>query len=174
MRVSILCTAAQLALAVLLSGCSPSADSRSDERGSEAAPAVQATSEAATAPPIVVFQTAGKPRAAVLVEIAQTPQAIQQGLMYRREMDENHGMLFLMAEERVQSFWMRNTYISLDMIFIDRTMTVVGVVENTTPLSDESRSVGKPSKYVVEVNAGWAAKNGVGPGTRVRFKNVDH
>ena len=131
-----------------------------------------AGAKAESGPPLVVFEPAGKARAAVLVEVVRTPETIQRGLMHRQEMDQNRGMLFLMPEEEVQSFWMRNTYIALDMIFVGRDKVVVGVVENATPLTDTSRTVGKPSIYVVEVNAGWAKTHGVTAGTRVRFKNV--
>jgi uncharacterized protein len=122
--------------------------------------------------PVVVLSPPGHPRAAVTVDIAHTPDQIQRGLMFRRSMPADHGMLFLMGEERVHSFWMRNTYIALDMIFIGKDMKVAGVVENTTPLTDDSRRVDTPSYYVLEVNAGWARAHHIGPGTPVRFKNV--
>ena len=123
-------------------------------------------------PPIVVLEPSGKPRAAVLVEIASTREQIQRGLMYRRELGENRGMLFLMREERIHSFWMRNTYIPLDLIFIGKDKTVAGIVANTVPLTDRSNSIDKVSYYVLEVNAGWSAAHHVGPGTPVRFQNI--
>jgi len=120
----------------------------------------------------VVFR-AGKPDAAtVLVEIVQKPKDVQQGLMYRRSMPRNQGMLFLMKRREVHSFWMRNTLIPLDMIFIDQDMTVVGVVHNTVPMDETSRSVGKPSSFVLETNAGWAKANKVGANTRAKFVGV--
>lgn len=160
------------ALAVLMAlgawGCKHSA-----ETGNGAGDRVETgASGEAKGPPIVVFEPEGGSKAAVLVEVVRTPETIQRGLMYRKQMDRDHGMLFLMPEEEVQSFWMRNTYIPLDMIFVDSDKVVVGVVENARPLTDTSRTVGKPSIYVIEVNAGWAADHGVGAGTRVRFKNI--
>ena len=156
------------AIALLLAGCShPSESPREEPSGVE-----NATKRERSGPPMVIFEPSGKKRAAVLVEVVRTPEAIQRGLMYRETMDENRGMLFLMPNEEVQSFWMRNTYIPLDMIFIGRDRRVVGVVKNTTPETDDRRSVGKPSIYVVEVNAGWAAAKGIEAGTPARFKNV--
>jgi uncharacterized membrane protein (UPF0127 family) len=122
--------------------------------------------------PVVILEPEGHPPAEVTVEIARTARQIQRGLMYREHMPPDHGMLFLMGPERIQSFWMRNTLISLDMIFIGKDMTVAGVVANTEPLTDTSRRVDRPSSYVLEVNAGWAAAHHVGAGTRVRFRNV--
>ncbi len=78
----------------------------------------------------------------------------------------------MMGIERDHPFWMRNTLISLDMIFIGKDRRVIGVVENTEPMTDTSRRVGKPSLYVLEVNAGFAAQHGIRAGTPVQFKNV--
>lgn len=122
--------------------------------------------------PAVILEPAGHPPAEVTVEVARTGRQIQRGLMYREHMPADHGMLFLMREERIQSFWMRNTLIPLDMIFIGKDMTVAGVVANTEPLTDTSRRVDRPSYYVLEVNAGWAAAHHVAAGTRVRFRDV--
>jgi hypothetical protein len=92
--------------------------------------------------------------------------------MYRRTLAPDEGMLFLFPAEQVQSFWMRNTYVPLDMIFVNSRMEVVGVVENATPLTDTPRTVWKPARYVVEVNAHLARVNGITTGTRVRFEGV--
>ena len=160
---------ATLALAACTFGCGHSSDARDGEDADDIGGVAKAKQDQ---PPIVIFQPKGKDRTAVLVEVVKTRAAIQQGLMYRKQMDQSRGMLFLMGEEKVHSFWMRNTYIALDMIFIDRNHIVVGVVENAKPLTDDSRTVGLPSSYVVEVNAGWASKHGVAAGIKVRFKNV--
>lgn len=108
----------------------------------------------------------------VTVEIADTPASRNQGLMYRQSLADNAGMLFLFANETVHAFWMKNTLIPLDMIFIRADMSVAGVVENAEPMTETSRSVNAPTQYVLEVNGGFAAKYGVGAGTRVRFENV--
>jgi hypothetical protein len=67
---------------------------------------------------------------------------------------------------------MQNTYIPLDMIFIDEKLRVVGVVENAAPLTTESRKVATPSRFVLEVNGGFSKQNGVGPGTRALFEAI--
>lgn len=92
--------------------------------------------------------------------------------MHRQRMDEDAGMLFLFDRSSVQSFWMKNTLIALDMIFIDENLRVVGVVENAEPLTLGPRTVGAPSRHVLEVNAGVAARHGIATGTVVEFVNV--
>ena len=92
--------------------------------------------------------------------------------MYREHMADDAGMLFLMPEERVQSFWMKNTFIPLDIIFIRADLTVAGIVENAEPQTLTSRTVGKPSKYVLEVNAGWSQRHGVKTGSKATFVDV--
>lgn len=121
----------------------------------------------------VVFRSGAADQAVVLVEVVKTPDAIRQGLMYRRSMPKNQGMLFLMERREVQSFWMRNTLIPLDMIFIESSMRVLGIVENAEPRTETSRSVPGESQYVLEVNGGFSERHGLGPGTVVRFEGVD-
>ena len=87
--------------------------------------------------------------------------------MYRRAMADDRGMLFKLDERRDHTFWMHNTCIPLDMLFVDDDGTVVGIVEGAEPLTDATRSVGCPSSYVLEVNAGWTRKNGVAPGQKI-------
>jgi uncharacterized membrane protein (UPF0127 family) len=108
----------------------------------------------------------------VNVEVVATEAKIQKGLMFRRHLPLDAGMLFLMGTEKEWSFWMRNTLIPLDMLFIGRDMKVVGIVENAEPLTESLRTVGKPSLYVLEVNAGWTKQHGATAGTQVRFENV--
>lgn len=108
----------------------------------------------------------------VEVEVVSTPAKIQQGLMYREHLAPNAGMLFLMEQEQVHEFYMRNTLIPLDMIFITKDMTIAGIVENAVPRTETHRSVDKPSLYVLEVNGGWTAAHRVTAGAKVRFENV--
>jgi uncharacterized membrane protein (UPF0127 family) len=150
---------------------SPGPSSSGTDTGAATAPG-PGTGTAPVAQPVVILEPDGQPPAEVTVEVARTRRQIERGLMYREHMPAEHGMLFLMGEERIQSFWMRNTLISLDMIFIGNDMTVAGVVADTEPLTDTSRRVDRPSSYVLEVNAGWAAAHGVAAGTRVRFRDV--
>ena len=101
------------------------------------------------------------------VELAVSEKEITRGLMYRRTMPEEHGMLFKLDERREHTFWMHNTCMPLDMLFIDDDGTVVGIVESATPLTDSPRTVGCPSVFVLEVNAGWCRRHGVKPGQKL-------
>lgn len=108
----------------------------------------------------------------VKVEIAADEASRTRGLMFRRSLAQDQGMLFVFPDTDERSFWMHNTVIALDLIFLDETRAVVGVVANAAPQTDTPRSVGKPSRYVVEVSGGEAAAHGVGPGTRAAFIGV--
>ena len=108
----------------------------------------------------------------VSVELARTDAERARGLMNRASLPPDAGMLFLFPESDDHSFWMKNTFIPLDMIFIDEGGGIVGLVEQATPGSLTLRSIGAPSRYVLEVNGGWAAARGVRAGDRVRFENV--
>jgi uncharacterized membrane protein (UPF0127 family) len=81
-------------------------------------------------------------------------------------------MLFLFSENEPRAFWMKNTLLSLDMLFIDDGGRVVGLIERAEPLTTSPRDPGVPSRYVLEVIGGWAKRHGVRPGDRVRFENV--
>lgn len=107
------------------------------------------------------------------VEVADTPQSRARGLMFRRELAPYAGMLFVFPEAKRHSFWMKNTLIPLDMVFIDGAGVVVGVVASAAPQTLASRQVDGVSRFVVEVGGGWAAAHGVQAGTRVRFADVD-
>ena len=87
--------------------------------------------------------------------------------MFRRELPEGQGMLFDFQREQPTSFWMKNTYISLDMIFIRADGRILRIAENTVPLSEALVSSGGPVRAVLEVIAGTAKKLGIAPGDRV-------
>ncbi len=122
--------------------------------------------------PRVLVETAGGARHPVRVELARTPAEQAKGLMDRTSLAPDAGMLFLFEDNVEHSFWMKNTLIPLDMIFIDDQGTIVGIVERAEPRTLTGRTVGKPSRYVLEVNGGWSAAHGVTRGDRVRFENV--
>ena len=107
------------------------------------------------------------------LEVAATPSARQQGLMYRSALADGHGMLFVFDDDAVRGFWMKNTLIPLDMLFIARDGRIVGIHPNATPLSTAAISVGAPSRYVIEVPGGWAARRGVAVGDRVELRGVE-
>lgn len=99
------------------------------------------------------------------VEIAATPEAQERGLMYRTALAEEAGMVFDFPSPHQASFWMHNTCIPLDMVFVSEDKLVIGVV-TAPPLNDEARGVPGMSKYVVELAAGVAKKRGIGIGAR--------
>jgi hypothetical protein len=92
--------------------------------------------------------------------------------MYRRELPPNHGMLFIFPGEKINSFWMKNTPIPLDMIFISHDRKIVGIVHETVPFSLDGRSVSVPSQYVLEINGGLSRRYGFKAGDAVRFDDV--
>ena len=107
--------------------------------------------------------------AVIDIEIADTDQKTMQGLMYRSSMPQNAGMLFLMPREDIQGFWMRNTYIPLDMIFVNSNKQIVTIHANTTPMNESSYISTAPALYVVEVNAGYCNKNNIKEGDLIDF-----
>lgn len=104
------------------------------------------------------------------IEIADDAATIEVGMMYRRKMSDKQGMLFIFNQEKPQSFWMRNTYISLDIIFISADRRIVSIQKNAAPLSDESLPSTAPAQYVLEVIGGFCDKFGVKPGDIVEFE----
>jgi uncharacterized membrane protein (UPF0127 family) len=101
------------------------------------------------------------------VEMATTEQEKETGLMYRKELADGKGMLFDFSPEQEVSMWMKNTYISLDMIFIRSDGRILRIAENTEPLSTKIIPSGGLAKGVLEVIAGTAKKYGIEPGDRV-------
>ena len=112
------------------------------------------------------IETAAGGRYHFTVELALTPQQQGLGLMFREEMAPDHGM-FLFEPVRPVSFWMRNTPLSLDMIFVDAAGSIVNIAERTTPLSDQSYPSDGPIRAVLEINAGLSAMLGISAGSRV-------
>lgn len=103
-----------------------------------------------------------------IVEIADDDSERQVGLMFREDLPEGQGMLFDFGVERLVTMWMRNTPLSLDMVFVNRAGKVVRVAEGTKPYSTDIVSSGEPVLYVLELNAGEANAAGIRPGDMVR------
>lgn len=101
------------------------------------------------------------------VEMATTAEEKETGLMYRKELADGKGMLFDFNPEQEISMWMKNTYVSLDMIFIRADGRILRIAENTEPLSTKIISSRGPARAVLEVVAGTAQKYGIRPGDRV-------
>jgi len=105
----------------------------------------------------------------VEAEIVRTLHDTSRGLMYRTHLDEDRGMLFDLRVREDHKFWMHNTCVPLDLLFIDFDGLIVGIVESAPTLNDASRGVGCPSRWVLEVNAGWSRRHGVRAGQRVEL-----
>lgn len=127
--------------------------------------------------PVAVFRSAREEGSSEVsrfyLELATTDPQRSRGLMFRRSMKEEWGMLFIYPHDRELSFWMKNTYIPLDMVFINAVGQVVGVVEGAEPLTLSPRTVPYPSRYVLELGAGVAKKHGIEAGVWMSLLNPE-
>ncbi|HEX8954007.1 MAG TPA: DUF192 domain-containing protein [Polyangia bacterium] len=123
-------------------------------------------------PEVILATRAGEQH--VKVEIARSDPERQRGLMYRQKLEPGRGMIFLFEHPEPLKFWMKNTYIPLDMIFIAADKRVVYVEENAEPLTTQSRGPeGEDTQFVLEVPGGWARAHGVERGVAVKFVDID-
>ncbi|HEX6801887.1 MAG TPA: DUF192 domain-containing protein [Candidatus Binatia bacterium] len=127
---------------------------------------------ACQAEPKVTITTQDGRQVGFVVEIADTPSKRELGLQYRRDLAADRGMIFLFPSELQHSFWMKNTPLPLDMIFINRGGKIAGIVEQTVPFSLDPRSVGAPSQFVLEINGGLSKRHGIKAGDSVRFDGI--
>ena len=104
------------------------------------------------------------------IEVANTAKEIEQGLMFRQQMDQNKGMLFVFPNMEPRGFWMKNTLIPLDIIYVDDKKTIVSIQKNTVPLSEQNLPSDGKAQYVIEVNAGFSDTHGLAPGDKVDFQ----
>lgn len=109
----------------------------------------------------------GEDRHVFSVELANTPESRARGLMYRRAMPDDHGMLFDFGRVDMVSMWMRNTYIPLDMLFVRADGSIARIARNTEPLSERPISSGEPVLSVFEINAGISDRLGITAGDRI-------
>ncbi len=103
------------------------------------------------------------------IELAVDDGRREQGLMYRRQMDINRGMLFIFDDEKLRSFWMKNTYLPLDILYLNANKVIVKIHENVAILNEQPIPSEFPARYVVEVNAGYCALNRIAVGDRMTF-----
>jgi len=159
---------AVLALCALAAGCPGSQVPPPSE------PSMDPTAQSFQPPPLprgqVVLQDAFGARHVVRVEIAATDPLRTRGLMWRTHLADGDGMLFIFPDDAEHSFWMRNTLIPLDMLFLDSQGAIVGIVAMAPPHSLESRTVGVPSRHVLEVPGGWTARTGIRPGSKAELQ----
>ncbi len=111
----------------------------------------------------------GEALARIEIEKATDERERQFGLMFRRSMDEFQGMLFLFEESEARSFWMENTYIPLDIMFVDENNTILNIHHNATPLSKQSLHSKGKAKYAVEVNGGFSERHQIKAGDKINW-----
>jgi uncharacterized protein len=134
------------------------------------------TSGSATAPTfkkqgeLAFTKRDGKSILSIDIEIADDDSKREVGMMGRPAMEERQGMLFVFEEEQMAMFWMRNTILPLDMIFINKFGEIVTICKNTTPLSDQTYSATAMTLLVLEVNAGFTDTYGINEGDRISWK----
>lgn len=125
----------------------------------------------ANTPQIVIHPQNGPP-VPIPVEIANTPEKRSFGLMFRKDLPAAQGMLFVFPREEPLSFWMKNTPLPLDIVFISAARTVINIVANTTPFSENPLPSGAPAQFVLEVHAGFCQRYGITAGARVDLPEV--
>lgn len=106
------------------------------------------------------------------IEIAETEYETQTGLMYRDSMSENQGMLFIFNDVAMHSFYMKNTHISLDIIYIDENLKIASFQKNAKPFDETGLSSGIPIKYVLEINGGLSDKIGLAVGDSISYNKL--
>lgn len=122
---------------------------------------------------LTFLDSIGKPITKINIEIAKTDFDRQLGLMYRKEMEITQGMLFIFPDEERQSFWMRNTNIPLDMIFVNSQNKIITIHKNTKPLSDQSYASTGPAKYVIETVSGFTDKFNINVGDKILWNKIN-
>jgi uncharacterized membrane protein (UPF0127 family) len=157
--------AAAIAGAMALAACSTQGSA--GDAAATVEPAVHPVSGLAIIP--LTVTTASGQRHAFRVEVAATGQEQQRGLMFRTQMGADEGMIFPLAQVRMASFWMHNTVIPLDIIFIGPDRKVINIAANAVPYSDESLPSTAPAMAVLEINGGRSAALGIGPGDTVEW-----
>ena len=103
----------------------------------------------------------------IRAELAITPDQQAMGMMWRREMADNEGMLFVNADSSVRCFWMRNTLVALSIAFIAEDGSIVNIAD-MQPLSEQSHCSNKPVRFALEMRQGWFARKGIKPGLKLR------
>jgi len=102
----------------------------------------------------------------VIAEVSNTPEAREQGLMYRKHLRGNHGMLFIYPEPGVHGMWMKNTSVPLSTAFLDEQGVIINIID-MIPFSEERHHADAPAKFALEMPIGWFNKRGIKPGAKV-------
>lgn len=122
---------------------------------------------------LTFLQPDGTPIKTVDIEIADTEAQREQGLMRRRTLGYERGMLFIFPSESESGMWMKNTPLPLDIVFVNADSTVINIAERTKPFSLDPIEPDAPKKFVVEVRAGFADRHGLTDSTRVRWQRTN-
>jgi hypothetical protein len=158
-----------LGLALLATACT-AANSGNASKAAACTPGeARETSQAGLDQLVLCIESRGKTRS-FIAEIARTSPQQARGMMFRTELADNRGMLFPFVETRMASFWMKNTVIPLDIIFIRPDGQIENIAENTIPYSTDPVESTAPVAAVLELRGGLTGELGIGPGDRVRWK----
>ncbi len=167
-----------LALLIVSTGCSRTSTENPAPPAAPPSGPAAAPPRAAPQAALPTTKLAFPDGAGITVEVADTPEAREKGLMFRRSLPPDYGMLFVFPEEQMLQFWMKNTLVSLDMLWLDggRRVTVVHpdvpASREDTPEAALARRIGT-GKFVLELPAGEAARRGLRPGARLEFSWKD-
>lgn len=123
-------------------------------------------------PTVTVAFVDAKSAPVLSAEVMATEAHRSRGLMFRKELPEERGMLFVFPDVDIRTFWMRNTCLPLDMLFVADDGFIAGIVENVPTMNDDGRTASCPVRYVLEVNAGFARRHGVKPGQRLKLSEL--
>jgi uncharacterized protein len=114
----------------------------------------------------------GKRLCSFKAELAVTPEQQEKGLMYRKSLPKDRGMLFIFDTDKMRFFWMKNTYIPLDLVFINSKLEVASIYRDAKPLDETTMPSTLPAKYVLEINAGEADRCKIRVGSRVQIGSI--
>ena len=153
-----------LAILLLAAGCGSDTESTNDG----GTPSFQQEGT------LAFYQPSGDTLATIAIEIADTDAERQRGLMQRRSLGYDRGMLFIFEETSTDGMWMKNTPLPLDIVFVSPDSQVINIARRTTPFSEETIEPAAPRRFVVEVRAGFANEFGLTDSTRIRWVRTDN
>ena len=149
--------------------CGPSGDSSSADAEADTTETIPFTTEGRLA-----FIQDGDSTVTIDIEIADTDSARERGMMQREGFpNDRSGMLFVFNNQQPRSFWMSNTPVALDILFVSADLQIVNIAKYTTPFSSENYRSGDPAQFVVEVPAGFADSHGIVEGDRIRWRRLE-
>ncbi|MEK9650296.1 MAG: DUF192 domain-containing protein [Gammaproteobacteria bacterium] len=119
---------------------------------------------------VIIFENEQGQEVSLNVEIANNFTKRRAGLMERYDLPENSGMLFIWYEEDIRCMWMKNTFLPLDLVFLDKNSTILSK-HSLVPESEESICSNSPARFAIETNAGWFKKQGIKVGSKITFSN---